>query len=123
MVRASFPWSDLGSWSDLYAARLGLGLGDGDANVVSGDVLTIDSRDCLVDSRGGNHPSVWTEELQAVLSDGLGRRPEHFGYQVDADETASAANYNLFKHSGDGAARKCQKQTLSTQRRKDALNR
>ena len=38
--------------------------------------------DCLVDSRGGNHPSIWTEGLQAVLSDGLGRRPEHFGYQA-----------------------------------------
>jgi transposase len=40
--------------------------------------------DRLVDSRGGNHPSVWTEELQAVLSDGLGRRPEHFGYRAIA---------------------------------------
>jgi transposase len=40
--------------------------------------------DCLVDSRGGNRPSIWTEELQAVLSDGLGRRPEHFGYQAIA---------------------------------------
>jgi transposase len=40
--------------------------------------------DCLVDSRGGNHPSVWTEELQAVLSDGLGRRPENFGYRAIA---------------------------------------
>ena len=38
--------------------------------------------DCLVDSRGGNHPSVWTEDLQAALSDGLGRWPEHFGYQA-----------------------------------------
>lgn len=37
---------------------------------------------CLVDSRGGNHPSVWTEELQAALSDGLGQRPDHFGYQA-----------------------------------------
>jgi transposase len=37
---------------------------------------------CLTDSRGGNHPSVWTEDLQAVLSDGLGRRPEHLGYQA-----------------------------------------
>jgi transposase len=37
---------------------------------------------CLVDSRGGNHPSDWTEELQALLSTGLGRRPDHFGYQA-----------------------------------------
>lgn len=41
-----------------------------------------DGPGCLVDSRGGNHPSVWTEELQAVLCDGLGRRPEQFGYQA-----------------------------------------
>ena len=40
--------------------------------------------DCLADSRGGNHPSIWTEELQAVLSDGLGQGPEHFGYQAIA---------------------------------------
>src|SRR3954471_23462639 len=38
--------------------------------------------DCLVDSRGGNHPSVWTEELRTILSDELVRRPEHFGYRV-----------------------------------------
>jgi transposase len=38
--------------------------------------------ECLVDSRGGNHPSIWTEELQSVLSDGLGRRPDDFGYQA-----------------------------------------
>lgn len=39
---------------------------------------------CLGDSRGGNHPSVWTDELQSALSDGLGRGPEHFGYQAVA---------------------------------------
>jgi hypothetical protein len=37
---------------------------------------------CLVDSRGGNRPSVWTEDLQAALSTGLGRRPDHFGYRA-----------------------------------------
>jgi transposase len=37
---------------------------------------------CLADSRGGNHLSVWTDKLQSVLSEGLGRRPEHFGYQA-----------------------------------------
>lgn len=35
---------------------------------------------CLADQRGGNHPTVWTEELQAALVASLQRRPDHFGY-------------------------------------------
>jgi|SRR5919198_2063851 transposase len=34
----------------------------------------------LVDSRGGNHPPLWTEELRAALRASLERRPDHFGY-------------------------------------------
>jgi transposase len=37
---------------------------------------------CLADSRGGNHPSVWTDELQATLSASLGERPDYLGYQA-----------------------------------------
>jgi transposase len=37
---------------------------------------------CLVDSRGGNRPSAWTEELQSALGASLGQRPDHFGYQA-----------------------------------------
>jgi transposase len=37
---------------------------------------------CLADSRGGNHPSVWSEALQAVLAASLGRPPERYGYQA-----------------------------------------
>jgi mannose-1-phosphate guanylyltransferase len=70
VVRASFPWSDLGSWSDLYAARLGMGLGDDDANVVSGDALTVDSRDCLVDSRGGRSVAVVGADGLVVVDTG-----------------------------------------------------
>ena len=36
----------------------------------------------LVDRRGGNHPSLWTEELQAALVASLQRRPDDFGYQA-----------------------------------------
>jgi transposase len=36
----------------------------------------------LADQRGGNHPSLWTEELQTALAASLHRRPEHFGYQA-----------------------------------------
>jgi transposase len=37
---------------------------------------------CLADHRGGNHPSLWTEELQAALLASLERRPDQFGYQA-----------------------------------------
>jgi transposase len=36
----------------------------------------------LGDHRGGNHPTVWTEDLQAALRDCLGQSPERFGYQA-----------------------------------------
>ncbi len=36
----------------------------------------------LADQRGGNHPSLWTEELQAALAAALQRRPEEFGYRA-----------------------------------------
>ena len=37
---------------------------------------------CLADHRGGNNPSLWTEELRAALLASLGRRPEQLGYQA-----------------------------------------
>ncbi len=36
----------------------------------------------LADDRGGNHPTVWTEDLQAALVASLQRRPTDFGYQA-----------------------------------------
>jgi mannose-1-phosphate guanylyltransferase len=51
VVRASFGWSDLGSWADLLAARIASA--DSDGNVAEGDALFIDSRDCLVEAGGG----------------------------------------------------------------------
>lgn len=36
----------------------------------------------LADRRGGNHPSLWTDDLQAALLASLRRRPEDFGYQA-----------------------------------------
>jgi transposase len=36
----------------------------------------------LVDQRGGNRPTLWTEDLQAALAATLQRRPTHFGYQA-----------------------------------------
>jgi mannose-1-phosphate guanylyltransferase len=60
MVRARFPWSDVGSWAaveDLWRN------GRGGANAVRGRALSIDSRGCVVDS---------PERLVALLGvDGL----------------------------------------------------
>ena len=66
VVQAGFPWSDLGSWSDLRDA----GEPDGDGNVVSGDALALDSRDCLVDSRGGRLVAVVGAEGLVVVDTG-----------------------------------------------------
>src|SRR5690242_3989057 len=33
---------------------------------------------CLRDHRGGNRPSLWTDELQAVLRASLAHPPDHF---------------------------------------------
>lgn len=34
----------------------------------------------LLDQRGGNNPTVWTDELQTLLQASLSYRPRHFGY-------------------------------------------
>jgi len=53
VVRASFSWSDLGSWSDLHAARVESGEVDTAGNVVQGDATAVGAADCTVISRGG----------------------------------------------------------------------
>jgi transposase len=36
----------------------------------------------LTDHRGGNRPTLWTEDLRAVLGASLAHRPDYFGYQA-----------------------------------------
>jgi transposase len=36
----------------------------------------------LADHRGGNRPTLWTEDLRAVLGASLAHRPDYFGYQA-----------------------------------------
>jgi mannose-1-phosphate guanylyltransferase len=62
VVRAAFGWSDLGSWSDLLASRAGDA--DADGNVVIGEAVVVNSRGCLVESRGGR-------TIAVVGADGL----------------------------------------------------
>jgi mannose-1-phosphate guanylyltransferase len=54
VVRADFPWSDLGSWRDLLEARRATGAADAAGNVLAGDAVAVaGARGCLVESRGG----------------------------------------------------------------------
>lgn len=71
VVRAAFPWSDLGSWSDLLAARLEAGPPRSAAtNAVTGDGIAVGSRGCLVDARGGRLVAVVGAEDMVVVDTG-----------------------------------------------------
>jgi len=49
VVQALFDWDDLGHWEAVYR----LGRKDAGGNVIQGDVLALDCRDCLLISKGG----------------------------------------------------------------------
>ncbi|WFS63881.1 mannose-1-phosphate guanylyltransferase/mannose-6-phosphate isomerase [Pseudodesulfovibrio thermohalotolerans] len=49
VVKAGFEWDDLGSWEAMYR----LGDKDADGNVIQGDVLAMNCRNCLLISEGG----------------------------------------------------------------------
>jgi mannose-1-phosphate guanylyltransferase len=70
VVQAAFPWSDLGSWTDLLEARRAAGEEDAGGNVVTGDGLAVDSRGCLVDARGGRLVTVVGAEDLVVVDTG-----------------------------------------------------
>jgi mannose-1-phosphate guanylyltransferase/mannose-6-phosphate isomerase len=53
VVRASFGWSDLGSWLDVGQSRTADGDVDADGNVTEGDVITTAAHGCTVVSRSG----------------------------------------------------------------------
>ena len=64
VVPVEMGWSDVGSWDALHA----LGLGDAQGNVIHGDVVTIDSRDCLVRSEGPVVTMVGVQDLIVVAT-------------------------------------------------------
>ncbi|MFN2569710.1 MAG: mannose-1-phosphate guanylyltransferase [Candidatus Dormibacteria bacterium] len=70
VVQAAFPWSDLGSWPDIHEARLGSGEGDAMGNVVEGDAVTLQSRNCLVAGNGGRLIAVVGGEGLIVVDTG-----------------------------------------------------
>ncbi len=64
VVPVSMGWSDVGSWDALHA----LSDGDGAGNVCHGDVVTLDTVDCLVRSDGVRIAMVGVSDLIVVAS-------------------------------------------------------
>jgi len=63
VVRARFPWSDVGSWAAVEPFWPAPGNGD---NTVRGNALPIDSRGCVVDSPERLVALVGVEDLVVV---------------------------------------------------------
>jgi mannose-1-phosphate guanylyltransferase len=53
IVKASFPWSDVGSWADLRDVRVQSGDADGNGNVIDGSAIVLDAKNCMVSSSSG----------------------------------------------------------------------
>ena len=68
VVRASFGWSDVGSWADLATSRAALA--DAAGNIADGDAVLVDSRDCFVESRGGRTVTVLGGQGLVVVDTG-----------------------------------------------------
>jgi mannose-1-phosphate guanylyltransferase/mannose-1-phosphate guanylyltransferase/mannose-6-phosphate isomerase len=65
IVPVAMGWSDVGSWEALHA----IGDKDGAGNVLSGDVVAIDSRDCLIRSDGPVIVTLGAEDLIVVATE------------------------------------------------------
>jgi mannose-1-phosphate guanylyltransferase len=65
VVPAAMGWSDIGSWEALHA----LGPVDGDGNLLTGDVVAPDSRNCLVRSDGPVVVALGVEDLVIVATE------------------------------------------------------
>ncbi len=68
VVRAGFGWSDLGSWSELRAARAATA--DGQGNVARGNAFFLGSSDCLVDAPGDRTVAVLGLDGVVVIDTG-----------------------------------------------------
>ncbi len=67
-VRATFDWSDLGTWADLASSVAAAA--DADGNVSSGETLLLDSRGCYVMSAGGRTVALVGVDGLAVVDTG-----------------------------------------------------
>jgi mannose-1-phosphate guanylyltransferase/mannose-1-phosphate guanylyltransferase/mannose-6-phosphate isomerase len=66
VVPVSMGWSDVGSWDALHA----ISEADPRGNVLSGDVVAIDSANCLVRAEGGKRVALVGVEGLIVVADG-----------------------------------------------------
>ncbi|KRB79835.1 mannose-1-phosphate guanyltransferase [Sphingomonas sp. Root710] len=64
VVPVEMGWSDVGSWDALHM----LGTADDQGNVVHGDVVAIDTRDCLIRSEGPVVTTVGVHDLIVVAT-------------------------------------------------------
>ena len=64
VVPVSMGWSDVGSWDALHA----LGPCDASGNAVAGDVIAIDSANCLIRSDGPTVAAVGVQDLIIVAT-------------------------------------------------------
>ena len=64
VVPVAMGWSDVGSWDALHA----ISEGDTGGNVLDGDVVALDTRNCLVRSDGARVAMVGVEDLIVVAS-------------------------------------------------------
>lgn len=64
VVPVAMGWSDVGSWDALHA----ISPGDDGGNVVAGEVVMLDSRNCLVRSDGARVAMVGVDDLIVVAS-------------------------------------------------------
>lgn len=55
--------------------------------------------DCLRDGRGGNNPTVWTEEWRAALGAALARPPDALGYRA-VEWTVALLRQHLARYGG-----------------------
>lgn len=65
VVPVEMGWSDIGSWDALHQ----LGEKDADGNVLVGDVVAIESRDCLIRSDGPVIVTLGAQELVVVATE------------------------------------------------------
>ena len=64
VVPVEMGWSDVGSWDALHM----LGTGDAQGNVIHGDVVAIETRDCLIRSEGPVVTTVGIHDLIVVAT-------------------------------------------------------
>jgi mannose-1-phosphate guanylyltransferase len=62
VLKATFGWNDLGSWEEIYK----ISRKDADGNAVTGEVLPLDTKNCLIDSPHRLIATLGVEDLVIV---------------------------------------------------------